>query len=132
MKLNDFDSTYLEKCRNALSSEQTKSLSETNNWAHVDKQQVHTDWDTLYKVISPLIDNSMPGDENIQTLVDSHFKITCRFYQPSTDAYLGMALFYAENKDMEAFHNAYHPKMVAFLGDGMSIYAHRNLRSTLA
>jgi hypothetical protein len=32
---------YLQECRVALSSEQARPLAETDNWSHVDKQQVH-------------------------------------------------------------------------------------------
>lgn len=130
--MKNLDMVYLEKCRSALSVEQTESLSETNNWAQVDKQQVHADWDTLYKELALLVDNAMPGDEKIQEIIGRHFKITCRFYHPSKDAYIGMGLFYSENQEMKAFHNAYHPKMTEFLGDAMSIYAQENLVSTNA
>ena len=127
--MKKMDIAYLEKCRSSLSSEQTKSLSETNNWGHVDKQQVHTDWDILYKELSPLVDSSMPTEKKIQEMIGRHFKITCRFYVPSKEAYIGMGLFYSENKEMKDFHNAYHPKMVAFLGDAISVYANENLVS---
>ena len=127
--MKKMDIWYLEKCRSSLSSEQTKSLSETNNWGHVDKQQVHTDWDSLYKELSPLVDSSMPAEKKIQEMIGRHFKITCRFYVPSKEAYIGMGLFYSENKEMKEFHNAYHPKMVEFLGDAISVYAQENLVS---
>jgi len=42
-------------------------------------------------------------------------------------AYIGMALFYEENPDMKAFHNAYNPGMVAFMQRAMNFYAHQNL-----
>jgi len=38
-----------------------------------------------------------------------------------------MALFYEENPDMKAFHNAYNPGMVAFMQRAMNFYAHQNL-----
>lgn len=120
---------YLEKCRHSLSSEQAKSLAETDNWGHVDKQQVHTDWDSLYKELSLLIGSLKPAEKKAQEMIGRHFKITCRFYVPSKEAYIGMGLFYSENNDMKNFHNAYHPQMVAFLGDAMTVYAQENLAS---
>ncbi len=125
--MKKLDAAYLEKCRASLSAEQAKSLSETNNWGHVDKQQVHVDWDILYKELAPLVDSTMPGDEKVQQIMARHFAIACRFYRPSKQAYIGMGLFYSENKDMKEFHNAYHPKMVEFLGDAMTIYSQENL-----
>ncbi len=50
-----------------------------------------------------------------------------RFYAPSREAYVGTALFYADNPDMKSFHNAYHPRMVEFLGEAIHAYAHSHL-----
>jgi len=123
MSLQNLDPTYLETCRNALSQEQSKSLAETDHWAHVDRTQVHADWDALYKTLAGVIDTSTASDTHIQELLAQHYTIACRFYTPSPAAYLGMALFYQDNPGMRDFHNAYHPQMVNFLGDAMCVYA---------
>lgn len=118
---------YLNQCRDALSREQSQSLAATDGWKHVDKEQVHKDWDTLYKELAPLIDRSRPDDVQVQGLVDRHYSIARRFYVPSKEAYIGMSLFYHSNKDMRDFHNGYHPDMVEFLGSAMKSYAEENL-----
>ncbi|WP_317204867.1 TipAS antibiotic-recognition domain-containing protein [Janthinobacterium sp.] len=125
--MENLSSTYLDQCRSQLLAEQTTSLAETNNWAHVDRPRVHADWDVLYKELAPLIDRSAPGDAAIQALTARHFDIVGRFFTPSKDAYIGMSLFYAENEDMRKFHEGYHPRMVAFLGAAMCAYAHAKL-----
>ncbi len=56
-----------------------------------------------------------------------NYAIASRFYPASRQAYIGTALFYAENADMKAFHEAYHPRLVEFLGEAMFVYAHREL-----
>ena len=108
---------YLEQCRAAQGAEQAQSLASTNNWAHVDKAQAHADFDAFYKELAPLIDANEPASRTIQALMAQHYAIASRFYAPSGDAYVGTALFYEDNADMKAFHNAYHPRMVEFLGD---------------
>jgi hypothetical protein len=118
---------YLQECREALSSEQMKSLTETDNWSHVDKQQVHIDWDALYKELTPLMQQLPPSAPDIQAIMARHYSIVSRFYAPSKQAYIGMSLFYSENQDMKDFHNAYDPKMVEFLTEAMPIYAHEHL-----
>ncbi|MBC3931695.1 TipAS antibiotic-recognition domain-containing protein [Undibacterium curvum] len=118
---------YLERCRVAMAAEQTKSLAETNNWSHVDKHQVHLDWDALYKELAPLLDGAQPSSSEIQTLIARHYSIASRFYPPSREAYIGMALFYQDNPDMKTFHNAYHPKMVDFLNEAIFTYAQNQL-----
>ncbi|WP_329490023.1 TipAS antibiotic-recognition domain-containing protein [Kitasatospora sp. NBC_01246] len=116
---------YEDECRRALAGEQAKSLAETDHWEHVDRDRVHQDWDVLYKEIAAVLEGSLPGDPQIQEFVGRHFDIACRFYVPTRKAYVGMALFYAENDDMRDFHNSYHPRMVEFLGEAMGVFAER-------
>ena len=111
-----------------MSSELAKSLSETNNWSHVDKQKVHEDWGKLYSNLAKLIDTQEPSSEPVQTLIGQHYSIASRFYAPSRDAYIGMSLFYGENEAMAKFHNGYHPKMVDFLHAAIGIYASSHLK----
>lgn len=118
---------YLQQCRAALSSEQAYSLSQTNNWAHVNKDEVHRDWDVLYRKLAPLIDQSPPTSPEVQALIARHYEIVSRFYAPSKMAYIGISLFYAENPDMKSFHNGYHPNLVEFLAKAIPLYAHSNL-----
>ena len=127
MTLHNSSPEYLEQCRLALTTEQTKSLAETENWSHVDKQQVHLDWDILYKKVSFLVDEASPASPEVQTLMTHHYSIASRFYPPSREAYIGLGQFYQDNPDMKAYHNAYHPKMVDFLGEAIYAYAQRNL-----
>lgn len=128
MGLQQTTPDYLDQCRAAQRTEQEQSLTSTDNWAHVDKPQVHADFDAFYRELAPLIDANAPDSQTIQDLMDKHFAIVARFYMPSRDAYVGTVLFYADNADMKAFHNAYHPRMVEFLGDAAYVYALQNLR----
>lgn len=110
-----------------MAAEQAKSLAETDNWSHVDKQQAHIDWDVLYKELAPLVNGSLPSSSEVQSFMERHYLVASRFYAPSQKAYIGMALFYQDNPDMKAFHNAYHPKLVDFLGEAIFVYAQRSL-----
>ncbi|ATD59917.1 transcriptional regulator [Janthinobacterium svalbardensis] len=125
--MNTKSENYLNECRAALSSEQTHSLAITANWAHVDKQKVHADWDELYREMVPVIGVLLPSAEPVQALIAEHYRIVSRFYKPSKKAYIGMSLFYGEDQDMMKFHNGYHRNMVPFLAQAISIYAEANL-----
>ncbi len=127
MNLQQADQKYLDTCRNALATEQAKSLSETNNWSHVDKAQVHIDWNILYQEMALIVDTSHPSSPQAQALIARHCEIAARFYPPKKDAYIGLALFYEENADMKTYHNTFHPKMVEFLGNAIFTYANKNL-----
>ena len=118
---------YLEQCRQALQIEQSASLAASDNWAHVDRGQVHADWDALYKKLASHISTTAVNDAAVQSLMSEHFAIATRFYTPSKLAYIGMGIFYRENADMATFHNAYHPEMVNYLGDAMVVYADQQL-----
>lgn len=110
-----------------MNAEQTKSLAETNNWSHVDRQKVHADWDVLYQELAPLIQDAPPAAPQIQHVIARHYALVSRFYIPSKLAYIGMALFYQDDQGMRDFHNAYHPNMAGFLGQAIPIYAQRHL-----
>ena len=127
MTLQNSTSEYLEQCRKALAEQQAKSLADTGNWSHVDKRQVHIDWDILYKELSTVVDGSLPSSPQVQALISRHHAIAVRFYTPSREAYIGLGLFYLDNPVMKAYHNNFHPKMVDFLGDAIYAYAQRNL-----
>jgi hypothetical protein len=124
MSTSTMDSEYAERCRRSLAEEQAASLAATGDWAHVDKDRVHRDWHELYgEVAAAITAGAQPEDEAIQELVGRHYAITSRFYIPSRDAYLGMALLYAEDDAMRDWHNSYHPKMVEFFSAAMLRYA---------
>ena len=118
-----------DRCRRSLGEEQARSLAETDGWAHVDKDRVHADWDALYREIAVFLDGARPEGDRAQELIERHVQITSRFYAPTREAYIGMAMLYAEDAAMKEFHNAYHPRMVEFLGLAMRAYADKRLRS---
>ena len=114
---------YLQTCRDALTREQAVSLAETNGWAHVDREQVHADWQVVYRELAHGLDQRSPDEARTQDLIRRHHEIACRFYEPTPEAYIGMALFYRENEAMRAFHNAYHPDLVEFLVRAITTFA---------
>jgi hypothetical protein len=130
--IRHMDERDADRCRRSLKEEQATSLAETDGWAHVDKDRVHADWDALYSEIAGALDGARPDGDRAQELIEKHFEITSRFYAPSRAAYIGMAMLYAEDAAMEEFHNAYHPRMVEFLGPAMRAFADRRLHSDRA
>ncbi len=123
-------SQYADACRNALAAEQAESLQQTDGWSHVDRRQVHDDWDRLYRAFAALPEASEASSPAVQELVAQHYAIACRFYVPSKEAYIGMSLFYGEDPDMRTFHDAYAPGLVHRLSEAMQVFAERNLRAS--
>jgi hypothetical protein len=123
-------SQYADACRNALAAEQAESLQQTDGWSHVDRRQVHNDWDRLYRAFAALPEASEASSPAVHELVAQHYAIACRFYVPSKEAYIGMSLFYGEDPDMRTFHDAYAPGLVHRLSEAMQVFAERNLRAS--
>lgn len=123
----EYSNEYQEQCRLALDKEKNKSLKETNNWEHVDRDNVHKDWATLFTKLAEMVDTYSPPDQDVQKIVSEHYKITSRFYKPSKEAYIGTSLFVIENDDFLKYHNSFHPKLAEFLGAAMRVFAERNL-----
>ena len=117
---------YLDTCRSALAAEQAASLADTNGWSHVDRDQVHHDWDVLYRALAALPDDTEASSSAVQELVARHHAIASRFYLPSKDAYIGMSLFYEEDPDMRTFHEAYGPNVLPLLTQAMQVLAKRS------
>lgn len=119
-----FTSEYLSVCKRSREREQSESLAASNNWGHVDKAQVHADWDVLYKELVPLIASGALADSTeVQALVAKHHAIISRFYEPSREGYIGLGLFYQEDPSMREFHNSYHPQLAAYWKDAMCVFA---------
>ena len=123
MKTNE----YIDSCKKALKEEQEKSLLETNNWSHVNKEEVHKNWNLLYAKIAEELDTLSPSDLKAQNFIREHYKIVGAFYKPSKEAYIGMSLFYKEDEAMRTFHKSFHVKMLNFLEEAIFIYAYKNL-----
>ena len=123
-------SQYAATCRGALAAEQAASLAATAGWSHVDKPQVHSDWDVLYRTLATVHESLEASAPQVQDLIAQHYAIASRFYEPSKEAYIGMSLLYDENDEMRTFHEGYGAGLVAFLGQAMRVYADRHLTST--
>ena len=119
-----FTSDYLSVCKSSREREQSESLAASNNWAHVDKAQVHADWDVLYKEFVPLIASGALADScEVQALVARHHAIISRFYKPSREGYIGLGLFYQEDPSMREFHDSYDPRFAEYLKDAICVFA---------
>ena len=127
MNSKKYSTDFLQQCRSAMAAEQADSLAKTNNWSHVNKDQVHADWDALYQKLAPLVEHHSSDSPEIQSLIGEHFSIISRFYKPSKMGYIGTSLHYAENESMKNFHNSYHPKLVQFLAEAIPVYAEKHL-----
>lgn len=102
-------------------------MAESNGWQHLDKPKIHADWEVLYRDLAAAIEEMSPDDQRAQDFIGRHYEIACRFYPPSKEAYIGLALYYQDNPEMRNYHNAYHPNMVAFLNRAIPIYAAQKL-----
>ena len=125
LKLTD---AYAKECREAMEAEKTRSLAQTNNWGHVDRDKVHASWKSLYIQMAQALDQNVPPlNETFQEMVGKHFNIIKEFYVPSKQAYIGMSLFYVEDEEFRKYHDSFHPQLASSLSEAMQHYAMANL-----
>jgi hypothetical protein len=125
--MTETSTKYLHRCRTALATEQAASFAATDGWSHVDRPQVHGDWDMLLRALAAMPADAEATSPEVQAMVAQHYAIASRFYVPSREAYVGMSLFYTEDQDMRTFHNAYRRDLAAFLAEAMRVFAQRSL-----
>jgi hypothetical protein len=123
-----FDQNYLAECRKALDAEKAQSLAQTNNWAHVDRDKIHAEWQALYaEMAQHLTDHADPASEEFQGFVARHYTIIKEFYVPSKQAYIGMSLFYVEDDGFRKYHESFHPLLPLLLQKGMQHFAQNGM-----
>lgn len=131
-----FDSTrqaeyeqYLVKSH-GLPAEQLllESKKRTAKWDKDEWDEVKNQGDTIHKELAKAIEQGLkPDSDEVQTIIHRHYQMTERFYTASKEVYIGLTQLYAQHPDFKKFFDAYHPKMIEFIGEAMQFYAHKNL-----
>lgn len=98
------------------------------NWSTEDWKDMKTQSDDVHVLLAQAIDRGLsPESDEVQALVAQHYKMIQKFYTPTKEIYIGLAQMYTEHPDFKKFYDAYHPKMVEYLGAAMRYYAEKYL-----
>jgi len=105
-----------------------ESRKRTKNWKKEDWSDVKKVSDTIYHDLAKAIGDGMsPDSDEVQTILEKHFAMIRRFYEPTKEVYLGLSEMYVEHPDFRKFYDAYHPELAEFLKKAMQIYAENRL-----
>ena len=100
----------------------------TAKWSKNEWDDVKNQGDQLHKELATLIDQGLsPESDEVQSLMQKHFDMQNRFYELNKEVYIGLAGLYKDHPDFKKFFDAYHPRMIDFIGDAMRYYAEKNL-----
>lgn len=105
-----------------------KSKKRTAKWDKDEWDDVKNQGDAIHKALAHAIELGLkPDSDEVQAIIQRHYHMVERFYNPSKEIYIGLTELYAQHPDFKKFFDIYHPKMIEFIGEAMRFYANKNL-----
>lgn len=83
--------------------------------------------ETYAQLASCIDQKRAPNSAEVQALIDIHYKMTCKFWIPNKESFIGLSEFYKSHPDFEKFYADFHPELLEFLSAAMKIYAEEKL-----
>lgn len=133
---NGFDSTrqkeyeqYLVKYYGTAAEDLLfASRKKTAKWDKDEWDSVKNLGDTIHKDLAKAITQGLtPDSDSVQVIIQRHYQMIERFYEPTKEIYIGLTALYAQHPDFKKFFDAYHPDMLEFISAAMRFYANKNL-----
>ena len=116
--------TYGTKAEDLLRQSHIK----TAKWDKTKWDDVKRMGDQIYKELADAIKANLASEsEEVQKIISCHYELQNRFYDLSKNVYIGLADLYMQHPDFKKFFDAYHPKMIAYIGKAIRHYADKHL-----
>lgn len=129
-----FDSTKQKEYENYLVkrgvSRHTidESWEKFSNISKSDRDKLHEQGITITEKLKKAIDDGFLADSSeVQQLIKKHYDWICHYWIPTKESYIGLSQMYKENNEFNRFYSNYHPNMVSFLSEAMTVFANDNL-----
>ena len=104
-----------------------ESKRRVKHWTKEDWARTGAEWDGICRELVVLLEKGVKADDiKPQALVARHFEWLKQFWTPNRESYRGHGRFLAES-ELRTAYDKYHPKLADFLGEGIAIFAERNL-----
>lgn len=68
-----------------------------------------------------------PASAEVQALIKKHYQMTCQFWTPNRESYIGLSQLYGSHPDFVKYFDNLHPKLLDFLAKAMKIFAEKEL-----
>ncbi len=106
-----------------------ESKKRTAKWDKDEWEDVKNQGEALHKALAQLIESGLnPDSDEVQAIIHQHCQLQGRFYDMTLEVYIGLSELYTEHPDFKKFFDAYHPKMIEFIGKAIRFYAPENLK----
>lgn len=69
-----------------------------------------------------------PASPEVQQIIQKHYNMTTVFWTPNRESYIGLSELYASHPDFVKFYEGIHPGLLAYLQEGMVIFAKDKLK----
>lgn len=123
-----FYEQYLISENIASKEEIEASKEKVKDWSDQDKMDHKDEGEFINRTLSELIGKGVGADsEEVQQLVDRHYKWVCNFWIPGKADYINLGKMYNENTEFKRFYGEFHPELASFLANSMKLYADRIL-----
>lgn len=105
-----------------------QSHKRTAKWDKDEWDDVKSTGDQIHKELADAINSNLsPESDEVQKIIHRHYEVQNRFYDLTKEVYIGLTDLYAQHPDFKKFFDAYHPKMIEYIGKAMRHYADTNL-----
>ncbi|MCH9753651.1 MAG: MerR family transcriptional regulator [Alphaproteobacteria bacterium] len=99
------------------------------NWTKDDWMSYKSDADKVQTdLINAIEKNEKPESDEVQKIIDKHYKLTCKIWIPDKSSYISLSELYGSHPDFIRFYKKQHPKLLEFLQSAMNLYAKKNLQ----
>lgn len=105
-----------------------ESEKRTEQWGKDEWYDVSKQSGEIHKALAKAIEQGLKHNaDEVQAIIHRHHALQNRFYECTKAVYLSSSELYAQHPDFKKHFEAYHPKMVEFIGKAMRFYANKNL-----
>lgn len=105
-----------------------KSKDKVKNWTQAQWLEHKREADKVHAELVAAIDQGLsPSSPEVQKIIKKHYQLTCVFWSPTKESYVGLSQLYASHPDFIKFYDDMHPQLLPFLMEAMKIFAKQNL-----
>lgn len=98
------------------------------NWKKEQWLENKNEADAINAELVLAIDKQLnPGSAEVQALIKKHYQMTCQFWTPNRENYIGLSQLYGSHPDFVKYFDNLHPKLLDFLTKAMKIFAEKEL-----
>lgn len=126
-KQREYEKHLHDRLGDKVEAPLAESEKNTKNWHKPEWDKSRQEYDQLCKqLVKSIQKRLLPGAGEVQKTIHKHFLWVKQYWNPEKEAYVELGGLYLE-AEFQKFYEPFHPKLAAFLAEGMRIYAEREL-----